>query len=1130
MLNDDSEISSHLSFLDSGSDITFISFDLAAALNLKLNPSKDLVHVGNSSELQVNYESSVKLVNGDEVFDVKVGILSTELMLGINYAHVLIGNDVLRLCGSHAVDYGAMVVHLGQVKYYAILATKENAPEIEVVAKRYLRVNQSIACNEVNDFMTKHKLAFTQDSSDLGTLPYEVVDLNFKKDVSLPKICRYTNPPHVQAAINVEVNNLIANGVLEKCNTPKFISNLIVSIRKKDNSGSDITFISFDLAAALNLKLNPSKDLVHVGNSSELQVNYESSVKLVNGDEVFDVKVGILSTELMLGINYAHVLIGNDVFRLCGSHAVDYGAMVVHLGQVKYYAILATKENAPEIEVVAKRYLRVNQSIACNEVNDFMTKHKLAFTQDFSDLGTLPYEVVDLNFKKDVSLPKICRYTNPPHVQAAIDVEVNNLIANGVLEKCNTPKFISNLIVSIRKKDSKKRVCADLRSLNSCIERIPTYLASPETIIAELSSAKWFAKFDLCSGYHHIKLVPEIRDYFAMFTSKGLYRFTRLPFGFVNSTVYFQYGMNAALSDVHEKYALRDDYDAGLIVYVDDLLAYASTRQLLHQLIEDTLIAFESCGAKLKSSKCTFFSNEISFLSYFISDGTVVPQKECLVSITQYKIPASVSQLRRWLGMIGYFAKHVENLQLILIPISKLLKRNVEFNFDDECIKAFDKVNTILSSSPVLLIADPKKEYFLEVDSSLVGMGAVLMQMNDTGKLQRVSYYSKRFNPTIKAPSVSALELRGIIFALCHYRHVVNRVTIITDHKPLIGFIQHGKSPELFKYLAFIESSGIELKYQNGKLMYGSDALSKQYNRFKKIGMEELTEPGHRDNKLSLEDEKKLLDQLHNVLCHLGSAKATNLLKKYNDEIPDVAKKYKDICDRCSTCQKVNQHLSVYGYLRVNAKYPLKSVTIDIKGPVIESEEGYRYIFGCIDTYSRFVWFKPLFSTSSSESITALKEFIYLYGAPSIVRMDNAQTFASSKFSSEMKLLKIDIKYGLPYYSNSQTLIERTFGTLNRILTKIRLDTKHVDWAKELQRIAFILNSMNKDENSAYTKFMLLPDERQCRVDRRLEQLVHGCMIDEKNDEISRKRGTKINVGDLIRIKKKLSKKGSAVY
>uniref|UniRef100_A0A0K0FRY7 Integrase catalytic domain-containing protein n=1 Tax=Strongyloides venezuelensis TaxID=75913 RepID=A0A0K0FRY7_STRVS len=89
-----------------------------------------------------------------------------------------------------------------------------------------------------------------------------------------------------------------------------------------------------------------------------------------------------------------------------------------------------------------------------------------------------------------------------------------------------------------------------------------------------------------------------------------------------------------------------------------------------------------------------------------------------------------------------------------------------------------------------------------------------------------------------------------------------------------------------------------------------------------------------------------------------------------------------------------------------------ESVTIDIKELVIESKECYRYIFGSIDSYSMFVWFKPLFSTSSSESIDELKEFIYLYGAPGIVRMNNAQTFGSGKFSSEIKLLKIDIKHG----------------------------------------------------------------------------------------------------------------------
>uniref|UniRef100_A0A0K0F530 Recep_L_domain domain-containing protein n=1 Tax=Strongyloides venezuelensis TaxID=75913 RepID=A0A0K0F530_STRVS len=195
--------------------------------------------------------------------------------------------------------------------------------------------------------------------------------------------------------------------------------------------------MSLDLAVALNLKLNPSKNVVHVGNSLKLKVNYESRVKLINGDKTIEVKVGILSTKFMLSFNYAHVLIGNDILRLCGTQLINYKEMTLHLENVQCFALCGRK----------------------------------------------------FGFKKNATFSKICRYTNPPHVQEIIDIKVNKLITNGVLEKCDTPRFISNLNISTRKKDDKKRVCVDLRSLNSCIERIPTYLASSETVIAKLSNA-----------------------------------------------------------------------------------------------------------------------------------------------------------------------------------------------------------------------------------------------------------------------------------------------------------------------------------------------------------------------------------------------------------------------------------------------------------------------------------------------------------------------------------------------------------------------------------------------------------------------------------------------------------------
>uniref|UniRef100_A0A0K0E4Z4 Integrase catalytic domain-containing protein n=1 Tax=Strongyloides stercoralis TaxID=6248 RepID=A0A0K0E4Z4_STRER len=145
---------------------------------------------------------------------------------------------------------------------------------------------------------------------------------------------------------------------------------------------------------------------------------------------------------------------------------------------------------------------------------------------------------------------------------------------------------------------------------------------------------------------------------------------------------------------------------------------------------------------------------------------------------------------------------------------------------------------------------------------------------------------------------------------------------------------------------------------------------------------------------------------------------------------------------------------------------------------------------------------------------------LYLYGALQVARIDNAQTFASSTFIQELKLLKIQVKFGLPYNSNSQTLIERVFGTLTRILVKLQLDDENINWAKELQHIAFVLNTTCKDGTLASSKFMLLPEENMNRADKRIEQIILGTLKDDEESKIKRQRGVTIKIGDLIRVKK----------
>ena len=63
--------------------------------------------------------------------------------------------------------------------------------------------------------------------------------------------------------------------------------------------------------------------------------------------------------------------------------------------------------------------------------------------------------------------------------------------------------------------------------------------------------------------------------------------------------------------------------------------------------------------------------------------------------------------------------------------MTELLKKGNKFNFSCECIDAFAKSKSLLTSSPVLCAPDFDKELKLAVDDSDVGAGAVLLQEGD---------------------------------------------------------------------------------------------------------------------------------------------------------------------------------------------------------------------------------------------------------------------------------------------------------------------------------------------------------------------------------------------------------------
>ena len=107
-----------------------------------------------------------------------------------------------------------------------------------------------------------------------------------------------------------------------------------------------------------------------------------------------------------------------------------------------------------------------------------------------------------------------------------------------------------------------------------------------------------------------------------------------------------------------------------------------------------------------------------------------------------WKPPRSVTEVRSFLGLAGYYTRFVKGFSVIASPLTKLLRKGVKFEWTDKCQDSFEQLKEMLVETPVLKQSTSGKEYTLYSDASRIGLGCVLMQ---DGKV--VAYASRQLKP-----------------------------------------------------------------------------------------------------------------------------------------------------------------------------------------------------------------------------------------------------------------------------------------------------------------------------------------------------------------------------------------------
>ena len=103
------------------------------------------------------------------------------------------------------------------------------------------------------------------------------------------------------------------------------------------------------------------------------------------------------------------------------------------------------------------------------------------------------------------------------------------------------------------------------------------------------------------------------------------------------------------------------------------------------------------------------------------------PNPQKINAIVTYPVPKTLTELRSFLSLTGFYRRFIKDFAKITKPLTKVLKENEKWDFQDEkYLEAFNKLKELITNAPVLAYPDFSKRFIISSHASNVGVGAKL--------------------------------------------------------------------------------------------------------------------------------------------------------------------------------------------------------------------------------------------------------------------------------------------------------------------------------------------------------------------------------------------------------------------
>ena len=425
--------------------------------------------------------------------------------------------------------------------------------------------------------------------------------------------------------------------------------------------------------------------------------------------------------------------------------------------------------------------------------------------------------VIELTSENPVHLKP---YPLPFSSEKIVNEEVDSMLKAGVISESVSP--YSSPIVLVKKKDNKTRFCIDFRKINSLTISDATPIPDQERIFTKLSKAKFFTKLDLTKGYWQVPIAEDSRKYTAFQAGSKLYEFNTMAFGLKNAPATFNRMMAKLLGH-------RDD----VVYFFDDVLIFSDTWAEHIKSIREILAIFVHNNLAIRPLKSEFGYFQVGFLGHLVGNGLLKPLPDNVSKILSIKIPKTKKQVRSIIGLINYYAKFMPDTAVSLIPLFKLTEKGMpdKVVWTDCCQKALIDIQFRINNNLKLFLPDISKMFYVQTDSSLVGIGGVLLQSHNE-HLRPCLFLSRKLLERETRYSTIERECLGLVWTLQKLSRYLlqKRFILYTDHRPFV-YMQKNRTinSRICRWSLILQNFDFTIEHVNGRDNVVADFLSRNF-------------------------------------------------------------------------------------------------------------------------------------------------------------------------------------------------------------------------------------------------------------------------------------------------------------